>query len=125
MKRSFRAVWIGIMAVFAAPIALPLALSAVAVVVSVGIAVVAVLASLVVAGVAVLAAGVVTVILGAMMIFQSPANAAATMGTGFLCTGLGVLICPIVLEVTKRSARFFVKIFGTMVRKFAKRKEDA
>ncbi len=124
VKRSFRAVWIGILAVFAAPIALPLALAAVVVVISVGIAVVSVLASLVVAGAAVLAAGVVTVILGAMMIFQSPANAVATMGTGFLCTGLGVLICPMVLDFTKRSAHFLVKIFGKMVMKFTKKKGE-
>lgn len=122
VKRSFSAVWIGILAVFAAPIALPLALAAVAVVGSIGISVVAVLASLAVAAVSVIAAGAGTGILGAIMIFRSPANAVATIGAGFLCMGIGLAICPLAINLTKGSMQILVRIFGKMAKRFSRRK---
>ncbi|MDO4306200.1 MAG: DUF1700 domain-containing protein [Eubacteriales bacterium] len=121
MKRSFRSVWIGILAVFAAPIAIPLALAAVAVLGGVGLAVVAVLASLVVAGVAVVAGAAVTIVLGGIMILKSPANAIATIGAGFLCMGVGVLICPFAVNLTKGCMQMLTKIFGKMVRRFTRK----
>lgn len=120
VKRSFSAVWIGILAVFAAPIAIPLALGIVALLGGIGVAVVAVLASLVVAGAAVAAAAVVTIVLSAAMLFQSPANAIATMGAGFLCMGVGLLICPFAVSLTKGCMQIIAKAFGKMVRRFTK-----
>lgn len=123
VKRSFSAVWIGILAVFAAPIALPLAFALVAVAGSLGLAVVLVMASLVIAGAAVTAGGVVSVILGAVMIFQSPANAVATMGAGFFCTGIGLLVCPATVALTKKCMQLFVKLFAGMIKGLTKHKK--
>lgn len=123
VKRSFTAVWIGILAVFAAPIALPLAFALVAVAGSLGLAAVLVMASLVLAGAAVTAGGVVSVILGTVMIFQSPANAVATMGAGFFCTGIGLLACPAAVALTKKCMQLFVKLFAGMIKGFIKHKK--
>lgn len=125
VKRSFSAVWIGILAVFAAPIALPLAFALVVVVGSVGLALAAVFASLVLAGAVIVAAAAVTIVLGAIMIFQSPANAAATMGAGFLCMGVGLVICPFAISLTKGCMQLLVRIFGKMVKRFARRTTNA
>lgn len=124
VKRNLRSVWIGILAVFAAPIAIPLALAAVILLASLGIAVVAVLLSLAVACVAMIAGAVVTIILGAVMILKSPANAVATIGAGFLCMGLGLLITPITISLTKKCMQMLTRIFGKMVKKFTRKKAE-
>lgn len=120
VKRNFRAVWIGILAVFAAPIAVPLAFAAVLTLGALGLSLVAVLASLVVAAAALVGGSLCGVILGAIMLLKSPANAVATMGVGFLGMGLGLLLCPLAVNLTKGCLSGLIRIFGNMVRRFTK-----
>lgn len=119
-KRNFSAVWVGILAVFAAPIALPIALAVVGVVGSLGIALVSVLAALVLSGICMAAGGAAAVVLAAFLIFRAPADAISTIGAGFLCTGLGLLICPCAIALTRGTLRLITRIFGKIVEKFTK-----
>lgn len=120
VKKGMSAVWVGILAVFAAPIALPLALGVVLTVGALGLSVVAVLASLVLAAFCLIVGSAAAVILGTVMLVQSPANAAATIGAGLICMGIGLLLAPACVSLTKSSLRMLTRIFGRMVQRFTK-----
>lgn len=121
---SFRTVWVGILAVFAAPIGIPLALGAVALLVGVGIMAASVIAGIAIAGLGAAAGGAVSAVLGAVMLIKSPANALATMGIGLLCVGAGLLLCPLALNLAKISMRALTKVFGNIVRRFTGKKGE-
>lgn len=115
VKRGLQNVWIGILAVFAAPLAVPLAFAAVALVGALGLTVLLALASLYVGAAGVAAGGALAVVLAAVKLFQSPANAAATIGTGLLCMGAGLALMPVAVAFTKNCLAGMVRLFGRMV----------
>lgn len=120
VKKDFRSVWIGILAVFAAPIALPLALAAVVVIASLGLSVLMVLGSVILCGACALVAGAAAVAAGIFYVFRFPADALANIGVGLMSLGLGALITPAMLELTKTFLRGIAKLFGHMVQRFSK-----
>lgn len=120
VKSNISAIWVGVLAVFAAPIALPLALAAVLVVGSLGISVLAVAASLLVAEAALVGAGALEVLLSVVKFFASPANAAASAGLGLISMGFGILLLPGSVILIKKCFYGFIGIFGKIVRRFAK-----
>lgn len=91
LKRGVSAVWVGILAVFAAPIAIPLAVSLVlvigAVFVTIGICLLCVLFS----AVGIAAAGILSILGGTALLFRSAADALCNIGCGFFLTGAGIL----------------------------------
>lgn len=91
VKKGFHAVWIGILGVCAAPIALPLALALVAIVFAIVITVLAVLFSLFLTAVCLAAAGIVGVIGGAALLFHTFADGIATIGLSIFILGAGTL----------------------------------
>ena len=120
VKRGVSSVWVGVLAVFAAPIAIPLALALVAVLLAVGVSVVSVLASVVFSLLALAGGGVALIVLSAVMLFRSTANALVNLGVGFLFLGAALLICPPMICLTRAVLRWLTKIFGKIVRKFTK-----
>lgn len=91
VKGGFHAVWIGILGICAAPIALPLALAVVAVVFAVVVSVLAVLFALFVSAVCLAAAGIVGIIGGVICLVHTFADGIATIGLGFFASGAGIL----------------------------------
>lgn len=120
VKRSFSAVWVGILAVFAAPIAIPLAGAAVVGICSLALALVCFLGAIVIGAGGILAGGVVSVLLAAVLAFRSPADAMATIGAGLLMTGAGLFLLPGSISLIKATLRGTTRIFGRIVRRFAK-----
>ena len=84
VKRGLSTVWIVILGVCAAPIALPVAI---AILLALG----GVLIGILVAVGGALAAGVVAVVCGIILLFTNPASAFANIGLGLAVTGLSVL----------------------------------
>lgn len=110
VKHGFHAVWIGILGVCAAPIALPLLLAVVCVIFALLICVLAVLFSLFVAAVCTAAGGVLAVVGGFPLMFHAFWNGIATIGMGFITLGLGILfvygsfhLCRLTLGKTSKS----------------------
>lgn len=91
VKRSLHAVWIGLLGVCAAPIALPLALALIAIVLAIVISILAVLFSLFLTAVCLAAAGILGIFGGAALLLHTFADGIATIGFGLLISGTGIL----------------------------------
>ena len=91
VKRGMRAIWIGILGICAAPIALPLALVFIILIACAFIVVFCVLLCIVIAGVSVAAGGIISAIAGAAVLFQSFADGICNLGFGLGCFGAGLL----------------------------------
>ena len=91
VKRGMRAIWIGILGICAAPIALPLALVFIVLIACAFLVVFCVLLCIVIAGVSVAAGGIISAIAGAAVLFQSFADGLCNLGFGLGCFGAGLL----------------------------------
>jgi uncharacterized membrane protein len=91
VKTGISAVWFAILGVFAAPIAIPIAIAIAAVAFAVVIAIGSVLLSLVVTAIAVTISGVGAFVAGIVLIPQSIATALFYIGSGLACTAFGLL----------------------------------
>lgn len=91
IKKSLSAVWIAILAVFSAPIAVPIALCVIIVVGALLITLGIVILSIIAAAVGIGAAGILSVAGGAALLFQSFADGVCNVGLGFFCTGIGII----------------------------------
>ena len=91
VKRGMRAIWIGILGICAAPIALPLALVFIILIACAFLVVFCVLLCIVIAGVSVAAGGIISAIAGAAVLFQSFADGLCNLGFGLGCFGAGLL----------------------------------
>ena len=90
VKRSFKAVWVGLLAICAAPIALPLAFCLVMVIAALIFSVLCVLGGLLLSAFCVIAAAVVGFVGGIALLFHSFANGIATLGFSLSCAGVGI-----------------------------------
>ena len=91
VKRGMRAIWIGILGICAAPIALPIALVFIILIACAFLVVFCVLLCIVIAGVSVAAGGIISTIAGAAVLFQSFADGLCNLGFGLGCFGAGLL----------------------------------
>lgn len=120
VKKGFSSVWVGILAIFAAPIALPLAFAVVLVVASLGLSLFLVLLSVVLCGAAAAFCGILSIITGGIYLFQAPGDAVANIGLGLLFLGAGVILIPAAYDLSRKVLKGLIGIFGKMVKKFAK-----
>ena len=91
VKHSFRAVWIGILGICAAPIALPIALSLICVIAAVIVSVFCVFAGLFLTAITLAGAAVIGVIGGAALLIQSLPDGLATLGFSLCCGAVGIM----------------------------------
>ncbi len=92
VKKGISAVWLVILAIFAAPIALPLAIGAAALAFGLLAALVAVIIALVISVVAFFIAGVLVVVSGIAVIATSLPTAIFTIGIGLAALGVTLLL---------------------------------
>ena len=90
-KKGLMAVWIAILAVFASPIALPVAIVLAALALSLVVVVLCLLAVPFIIVICLLFAGIASVIQGFYILFLQPAAGAWVLGAGFCMSGLGLL----------------------------------
>jgi uncharacterized membrane protein len=91
MKKGISAVWFVIVAIFAAPIALPLAIGAVALAIGLLAVVLGVIIALTASVAAIFIGGIVVVVSGIAVIATSIPTAVFSIGVGLLTLGLSVL----------------------------------
>lgn len=123
VKSGLSAIWIGILGVCAAPIALPMAVAILAVILSFGVVILSLLLCLVLTAVAVVASGVVGIFGGGILLFSAFADGLATIGTGLFALGAGILIVYGSILVCRR---FFKKVAESLahISKRGKRNEN-
>ena len=117
VKHSFKAVWIGLIALCAAPIALPLAFCLICVIAALIFAILCVLGGILLSAFCVLAAAVIGFIGGIALLFSSFANGIATLGFSLLCAGGGVLFLFIAFQFCKWFLQKIVQFLGKLMKK--------
>jgi len=114
-KRGLSVAWAVILAVFAAPIGLPLALA----VVITGIALLIVLISLIAAfgatAFALLVAGIGSFLFGFIAVFRSFPLSLMIFGTSLLALGLGILSAKLTLFMTKTGFHKIARFAGSVI----------
>ena len=92
VKKGLSAIWIGILGVCAAPIAMPMAFAILAVLICFVIVILLLIFCLFLSAVAVVASGVIGIFGGGILLFSTFADGLATIGMGLFALGSGILI---------------------------------
>lgn len=100
-KKGLATVWVVLLAVFASPIAVPIALALACVAFALVITVFAVLFSLAAAALSIAVAGLACIVAGVCVIVQSPATCLFYLGMGLFLLGAGVLASLAVIKLSK------------------------
>lgn len=123
VKKGLNAVWVGILAIFAAPIALPLAGAGILIVVSMLVAVFMVIISFAMVGV-VMIISVPVYLLGAALSLSSGFPVVIScIGIAFLFAGAGMAITYGSILLCRRFLTWVVKCFGYILNRGEKRDE--
>lgn len=116
VKKGFSALWIGILAVFAAPVALPLALAFGAVLLAFVLVVVALLFSVFLIAVSVTVSAIPCVLVSFWLLFTSFADGLATLGFGLILMGVGILMTLLSFFFTRWCLHGMTCLFGSIVK---------
>lgn len=114
---SLKAFWIVLLAVFAAPVALPVAIAVGAVIFGVLVAVGAVILALLVSGIAVWLCGFLWIAIGIYIVSKSIVNAVMLIGLGLMSVGGGILVVMGIIYGSKALARLFTYLFGKKIKR--------
>lgn len=116
VKHSFKAVWIGLLGICAAPIALPIAFCLICIIAALVFAMLCVLVGFFLCAAAVIAAAIVGLVGGIALLFTSFANGLATLGLSFLCAGVGLLFVYLSICLCKWILRKTAQLLGKLTK---------
>ena len=114
-KKNWRTSWLVILALFASPIAVPLAVAAGAVALSLIIALSAVIFSFFATGAAIFVSGLACIIVGMLVIFQSVPTTLFVAGIGLMLLGIGAAIFISTLKLSKKCFKWLTKMIGSFI----------
>ncbi|WP_027400197.1 DUF1700 domain-containing protein [Anaerovorax odorimutans] len=117
VKKGISAIWWVILAIFAAPVALPVAITAILLIVVLIVAAVIIILSLGALVVSLFATGFIIVVLGIAVIVTSVPTGLFTMGVGLIALGLCLLFGIVVVLATKCIFRGLVKLMNKALKK--------
>lgn len=117
MKRRFSALWIAVLALFAAPIALPLALAILAVIASAVLAVLAVVAGILLAALSCVAVSVLGIIGGIAILPQTVGGGLVSIGLSLMLIGCGILVTYFSIWLTRWVIVKLAGLLGRLVKK--------
>lgn len=123
VKKSFSAIWVGILAVFAAPIGLPLALAFGAVALALIVVVIAVIFAVLCTAVALGASSIPCVFISFWFLITSPANGVATLGLGLFGIGVGIWVAMGCIALCKWFLNTMTKLFAKIAKGGKKREK--
>lgn len=124
MKKGLSAVWVGILAVCAAPIALPLAFAIALVIFMFIFTILMLLAAFGLSGAAFVISGPLSIIAGFTLITESLPVFISCLGLGLLSLGLGLLICYGAFRLCQKFLTGMIYLFGHLVRKGGNKNEE-
>lgn len=116
VKRSFSALWIGILAVFAAPIALPLALAFGIVFLAMVLVAAALIFSVFLTAATLTVSALPCIFVSIWLLFTSFADGLATLGFGLLLLGIGIFMVMLSILVTRWSLHGITRLFGSIAK---------
>lgn len=121
VKKGFSTLWIIILGICAAPVALPMAFAMVVLFASMLLVVVAFVGSAILVDLCALAGGIVTAFCGIYLLFTQPATGIALLGLGMAAVGIGIFVGFGIIGIGKR----MVKGIGKMFRNILKRRKKS
>jgi len=114
-KKNWRTVWLVILALFASPIAIPIALSVGLIALSLVITLSAVLFSFFAAGAGLVIGGVASVVAGFIVVFQSVPTTLLYVGVGLMTLGIGAAIFIATIKLSKICFAWLSKLIGGFI----------
>lgn len=114
-KKGLSTVWIVLLAIFASPIAVPIALAVAAVALSLVIVLIALILSFAAVAVSLTVAGVLTMIVGLCLIFQNLPTAAFYFGGGLFSFGAGLALIPLIIWLSKKGFNIIAKSMSRLL----------
>ena len=114
-KKSWKSAWLVVLALFASPIAVPVALSVGVVILALIISLSAVVLSFYAAGACLLIGGAATVIISFVIIAQSIPTAIFYLGVGLIFSGLGGLVIIGSTKLTKKCFNWLARLTGKFI----------
>ncbi len=108
--------WLAVLAIFALPIGLPLAIAVAAVAFALLIVIFAVVFALAVTVAAVGAVGIVSVLASFVLWITAPATGAFFAGVGLFMTGFGIIAGWLVFKIWGASFKLIRKLFSSVIR---------
>ena len=115
VKKNWRSIWLVILALFASPIAVPVALAVGAVALALVISLLAVIISFFAAGVSIVAGGLASAAAGVFVIFQSVPTTLLYFGVGLILLGIGAAIVIATIALSKKCFNWLTKLVGGFI----------
>ncbi|MED3802657.1 DUF1700 domain-containing protein [Lysinibacillus xylanilyticus] len=123
-KKNMSAIWLIILAIISAPLSLPLLVVAIALIFSFGAVIFSVIIAIIATVLSIFFGGIVALISGFFILAQDWATALLFMGVGFIVTGLGILLFPIVARLIKTIVVVCVEALGKLFHKITKKRKE-
>lgn len=123
VKHGLSTVWLVILAIFAAPIAGPLAIAMAAVFIVVVFTILVALVAVLIAAVAAAGGGLMAIGVGIISLFGNFASGIAIIGTGMVAVGVGILILYASFALTKYVLKGLSMLFKKVIKKGNKYEE--
>lgn len=123
-KKNMSAIWIIILAILSAPLSLPLLAVAIALIFSFGAVIFSVIIAIIATLLGIFFGGIAALILGFFILTQDWPTALLFMGVGFIVTGFGTLLFPIVARLIKTIVVVCVEALGKLFHKMTKKQKE-
>lgn len=124
VKKGLNALWVGLLALFAAPIALPLVLAVAIVLFAFVFSILLCIALFILAGILFVFCGIFTFISSFSVLVSNPPAFLICFGLSLASVGLGLLLTYGMVLLCKSFLTTMVRLFGRMVKKGGKKNEQ-
>lgn len=114
-KNSISKFWIVILALFASPIALPIAIAIASLAFALIITVATLIFSFGIISISFIAGGIVVIIVSLRFLFTDIATSIFCIGSGAILLGLGLALFPIVIASTKKSLNWITRLTSKLL----------
>ena len=116
VRHGFYAVWIGILAVFAAPIGIPLALTLGILALTFVFLILVLIFCVFVVTISVAVSAIPCIVIGVWMLFTSFADGMATIGIGLIGLGIGYWLIVASVALGKGALHLMTRLFGRVAK---------
>ncbi|MDD6306822.1 MAG: DUF1700 domain-containing protein [Agathobacter sp.] len=121
MKKGMNAVWVGLLAVFAAPVALPIILALLLILLALVFVAFVVVFCVFTAGASIIVAGPVSILGGFAVITENVAAGLCCFGYGLIGIGAGLLVVYAMYQLCRVMVNKLIQVFGRMAEKGGKK----
>lgn len=109
-NKGLHILWIVILAIFASPIAIPIAVAMVSIILALAVCAFAIVLSIGITAIGMVAMGIFTSVVALMLIVSDPATCLFFLGIGLLCGTIGMALCVFTIWLSKQLVRGLVTL---------------